>query len=338
MPAFDAVICGAGVGGLTLAHILGRAGRRVLLVEKQRRPRTVHKGELLQPRSLEILQGIDLLPHMSARGVVRVDRLICRTAQGAELVPLGYGMLPGPFNHGLIHYYHQMKEAIAGQLGPSVEFWRGVRVEDLIRDSIGRVAGVRLLADGERIDVDAPLTVAADGHASRLREAAGIHVPMRRYGHHLVAFDIGGVPGLGQDMAAYLTRDGLRVLFQMPGDRARLYVQIPSGGFRDVGRAGLPEWIDRLLRTVPALAPIAGPLRESQHGVQVLSAWRFNAPAPTRPGVVLLGDAAHCVHPMVGQGMNAQDFAVLLVQQARASGIELKPENVAVSDGLIPVS
>jgi len=37
---------------------------------------------------------------------------------------------------------------------------------------------------------------------------------------------------------------------------------------------------------------------------------------------------------MIGHGMTEQDFATLLVMQAKASGIELKPENVPVSDGL----
>lgn len=40
------------------------------------------------------------------------------------------------------------------------------------------------------------------------------------------------------------------------------------------------------------------------------------------------------VQSMMGQGMTEQDFATLLVQQARASGIELEAEGVAVSDGL----
>jgi 3-hydroxyisobutyrate dehydrogenase-like beta-hydroxyacid dehydrogenase len=37
---------------------------------------------------------------------------------------------------------------------------------------------------------------------------------------------------------------------------------------------------------------------------------------------------------MIGYGMSEQDFATLLMMQARASGIELKPENVEVGDGL----
>jgi hypothetical protein len=37
---------------------------------------------------------------------------------------------------------------------------------------------------------------------------------------------------------------------------------------------------------------------------------------------------------MMGNGMTEQDFATLIVQQARASGLTLEPENVPVDDGL----
>lgn len=40
------------------------------------------------------------------------------------------------------------------------------------------------------------------------------------------------------------------------------------------------------------------------------------------------------IQSMIGRGMKEEDFATLLVQQAQASGLELKPENVEVKDGL----
>jgi 3-hydroxyisobutyrate dehydrogenase-like beta-hydroxyacid dehydrogenase len=40
------------------------------------------------------------------------------------------------------------------------------------------------------------------------------------------------------------------------------------------------------------------------------------------------------IQSMMGRGMKEEDFATLLVQQAEASGIRLKPENVEVKDGL----
>jgi hypothetical protein len=40
------------------------------------------------------------------------------------------------------------------------------------------------------------------------------------------------------------------------------------------------------------------------------------------------------IQSMMGAGLTEEDFSTLLVQQARASGLELKPENVKVGDGL----
>ena len=55
---------------------------------------------------------------------------------------------------------------------------------------------------------------------------------------------------------------------------------------------------------------------------------RFEVPMP------LATATRDLIQSMMGRGWTEQDFATLLLQQAQASGIELKPENVDVKDGL----
>ena len=55
---------------------------------------------------------------------------------------------------------------------------------------------------------------------------------------------------------------------------------------------------------------------------------RFEVPMP------LASITRDLIQSMIGSGLTEQDFATLILQQARASGIELEPENVAVGDGL----
>lgn len=325
--ACDVVICGAGVAGLTLAALLGQQGLVVTLVEKQRQFRMMHKGELIQPRSLEILHQSGLLGPLRSGGARDVTALVCRTARGQELVSLDYRLLPGPFRHGMVQSYREMLTTLAGQLGPTVTVVRGARADALIRDRRGRVSGVTVRGDDGAANIRATVTIAGDGHASRLRDDAGIAVDPVRYAHQLVGFEIENAPALGSEMNAYLTRRGLRALFALPGPRARLYVQVPAGSFRDVGRAGLPAWTDALLSATPALDAVADPLRACLDSVQVLSAWRFVAPSWTRPGFALIGDAAHCVHPMVGQGMNAAIADARQLADALAGSGSLTPEH-----------
>ena len=55
---------------------------------------------------------------------------------------------------------------------------------------------------------------------------------------------------------------------------------------------------------------------------------KFEVPMP------LAAITRDLIQSMMGQGLTEEDFATLLVQEARASGVELKPENAPVGDGL----
>ncbi|MFK3984770.1 FAD-dependent oxidoreductase [Micromonospora sp. NPDC050397] len=302
--SYDVVVCGAGVGGLASARALGALGLTVLVLDRQKAPAEVAKGELLQPESVRILDDWGALPALRTGGAVPVDRLAIRDPGGRVLLGLDYRALPGAYREILCTGYSNVLHALAGTLGKTVEVRRGVLVEKAVRDPTGRVTGVRVIDGGRPEEICARLVVAADGLSSRLRRSAGLPGVRRDYDHRLLAFDLPGVR-VADEVSAYRAEHGLRLVYPLPGDRCRLYVQIRPEELRGLGADALDAWCDRTLAGVPALEPLAEVLRAHLRGRQILAVYRLRAPRLSTPGLALVGEAAHAVHPMAAQGMNS---------------------------------
>ncbi|MEW2343385.1 FAD-dependent oxidoreductase [Streptomyces griseoaurantiacus] len=301
----DVVVCGAGVGGLAAACALGRLGLRVLLLEKQPRPRPVAKGEVFQPGALRVLREWGVSGLMERAGALRLDRLVARDRDGTARMALDYRRLPVDGNWLLAHDYPAILRAFTEALPPSVELRRGVLADEPARSPDGRVTGVTLTEDGARRTVSAALVVAADGISSRLRRAAGIDLDRREYPHRLVAMELTGAPEVEADFSAYVTARGLRLRYPLPGGRIRLYAQAGPGELRGAGPGELDRWAAALVRDTPALAPLEDAIHEALPRRQTLPVVRALAPRLTVPGLALVGDCGHVVHPMAAQGMNS---------------------------------
>jgi 2-polyprenyl-6-methoxyphenol hydroxylase-like FAD-dependent oxidoreductase len=314
----DVVISGAGVGGLACAHALHRLGFTVTVCERRAEPADVAKGELLQPEGVAILDRWGVLPALRAAGAVAVDRLAIRDPAGAPLMTLDYRALPGEHRQILCADYTTVLRVLADTLDPAVTVRRGVTVDGPLRDGTGRVAGVRIRDHGTVEEIPARLVVAADGLSSPLRKEAGVTARRRAYDHRLVAIDVPGVE-VAPEVTAYLHEAGLRLLYPLPGRRARLYVQVAADEMRGVD---IDAWCTRLLAELPALAPHAAAIRAALDTRQVLAIGRLRNPQLTVPGMAMVGEAAHTVHPMAAQGMNSSlaDAAALAARIAERPG------------------
>lgn len=314
----DIVICGAGAGGLAAAHALGGLGLRVLVLEQRRAPLPMAKGELLQPSSITALEQWGVRARLVRAGGVPIDRLCARDPAGTGLLELDYSRLLGAERRILAADYTTILAALAADLPATVQLCQGIRATGLTRDRAGRVDGV-IVADPLPRPLSADLVVAADGGASRLRMDAGIAVARTEYPHRLVSFEL-SEPHRAE-LTAYVTDRGLRLAYPLPHGRTRLYLQADPGELRGLDDTGIRRWAAAAVAQVPALGGLGEQLSAPGCRRQLFGVPRYLVDPLSLPGLALVGEAGHAVHPMAAQGMNsAIADAVELATQLREVG------------------
>lgn len=153
------------------------------------------------------------------------------------------------------------------------------------------------------------LLIGADGANSQVRKAAGIASDSRQYPMHALVATV-GIQGGERDITwQRFTPDGPQSLLPLPGDYASLVWYHRPSEVRRLLTLDDDALLDAFRQHFPAALPeITGLV---QRGSFPLA--RSHAQAYARQGVALIGDAAHTIHPLAGQGVNLgfQDATVL---------------------------
>ena len=306
MEQYDVIVVGAGVGGVSIATELALQGRTVLLIDKVTSVANPFKGELIQPGSILTFQRTGALPYLMNAGATPIHRLVSTSSEGEELCAMDYRLLPTSKNYCLTHTYEKIVDSLSRSIPSNVDVQLGVRYIESLRDDSGRFIGAKMVRRGEKpFCVQADLLVGADGVSSTIRKESGVTVTPNTYGHQVIAFDLGDMKDFKFEANTIITSYGMRVIYPMPENRGRLYMQIPHGFVNKIGKTGLLPWVDSQVSLCHHLRGIRSQILDSIPSCRVLSARRFIASSFHSRGIVLLGDAAHAVHPMAGQGMNA---------------------------------
>ncbi|HEX8631639.1 MAG TPA: FAD-dependent oxidoreductase, partial [Catenuloplanes sp.] len=177
----EVCVVGGGPAGLMLALLLARQGRRVVVLEKHGDFLRDFRGDTVHPSTLDVLDELGLFDRLAALPHRRVSTL--RVTFADRTVPMAdFGRLA--VKHPYIAFLPQWHflELLAGAAAscPGFTLLRSHPVVDVLRVD-GRVEGVvAQRPDGSRVEVRAPLTVAADGRHSTVRERVGLRP--REYG------------------------------------------------------------------------------------------------------------------------------------------------------------
>ncbi len=306
---FDIVIVGAGMVGLTLATLLVQSefaeSLRVTVVDSGNEPRFDLAGDVdlrvsaISPGSAEILSRAGVWQEIRAMRACPFVAMRVWDADGSvdgpetlrfDAAELALPELGHIVENKLIQ--DRLLRRLAGH-GQQVQF--GAKIDSV------RVAGDRFLVTmADRTPVRPELLIAADGSSSFVRTAAGIPLHAWRYAQSAFVTHLRPEQHHAATAWQRFLRSGPIALLPLADGRVsvvwsasdELARQALTASSEELGRM-LSQASDYVLGALSPCGPRGSFALQAQYAAKY-----------ALPGLVLVGDAAHSVHPLAGQGVN----------------------------------
>jgi 2-polyprenyl-6-methoxyphenol hydroxylase-like FAD-dependent oxidoreductase len=298
----DLCIVGGGPAGMVAGLLFARAGVPVTVLEKHGDFLRDFRGDTVHPSTLRIFHELGLLDRLLERPHDKV-RDIHGLIGGRQLAIADFSHFDPRWNFIAMMPQWEFLDFVADEARayPHFELIRNAEATDLVEES-GRVTGVRYREEGEERTIRARLTLAADGRTSRIREAAAM--PVRDLGAPMdvLWFRVPRQRGVRNESTGVFASGRIMALIDR-GDYWQCAYVFPKGMVEEVRGRGIEAFRDEVAEIAPMLRERIGTVA-SWDDVKLLSVSLDRLEQWHRPGLLVIGDAAHAMTPIGGVGIN----------------------------------
>ena len=318
----ECLVVGGGIGGAVLALALGRAGRRVLILEREAAPPAMAtaRPEILAGATLEAFSRLGVGERIIREAALPICALELFEAGGRRAL---FHVTPEDLQQAGARPHSTDPAATRkilleeAQRTGRVTIERGVEVQGLMTQGAA-VIGVRAMRAQQPLEYRAPLTIGDDGTHSRVRTAMGVAIQLQSFPIDFFGAVVPGYPQQPERTGqGWINMRGLRGLFAalflpIPGNRTALVFGVAAAAAERIRQAPPEQFYAAASRLSPLCAE-PGQLPPFPEGFGYFRRPFGHAARYAGDGAALLGDAAHPVTPAGGQGanMSVADAAVL---------------------------
>jgi 2-polyprenyl-6-methoxyphenol hydroxylase-like FAD-dependent oxidoreductase len=295
-------IVGSGPAGAILALLLARKGVPVVLLEEHMDFDRDFRGDTIHPSVMQILDEIGLADRLLQLPHTKVYGLPVQTAKGCVTLA-DFHRLKTRFPYIALIPQTDFLAFITTEARryPNFRLIMGARVEKLIEED-GYVHGVHYRGQDGWHEVRAVLTIGADGRFSRMRRLAGFEPIKTSPSMDVLWFRLPRKTGDPEQSSGRISDGHILVMLNRAEYWQMGYV-IPKGGYQQIRAAGLEHLRQAIGEMLPEFADRLNTIQEWKQ-VSVLSVESNRLPRWYRPGLLLIGDAAHVMSPIAGVGIN----------------------------------
>lgn len=298
-------VVGGGPAGVVLSYLLARAGVPVTLLESHCDFDRDFRGDTVHPSTLEALDALGFSEKLHALPHAKMRTMRIQTPHGTVTMA-DFGRVRTKFPYVMIMRQALFLDFLAAEAArfPTFKLVMGATVQRVVEEN-GAVVGVRYRDTENRWhEVRAPLTVAADGRHSKIRALVGFEPEKSSPPMDVLWTHLPKEPGDAANEGTIYIGGGQFVVIFERDDRWLVGYVYLKGGFQALRAAGIGELVRNLGEVVPEWKDRFAKHVTDWKDCPVLAVESSRLPVWHKPGLLLIGDAAHVMSPVGGVGIN----------------------------------